>query len=386
MALEEKIVAASLLSLAAIVLVFLLNDSARSAIPRSPSVLQQQQQEHPPLKVFLLAGQSNMQGHGYMSLKNEEGQYYNGTLNWMVETYPDLYGKLQTGFDEETNTTEWAVRKDVWISYNRQKIGDVKADMNQYGPLVPGYGGDPGQQDTQLGPELGFGWTIGDALEGQQILLLKVAWGGRSLAVDFRPPSSSNGTTGLYYESMIANTYRTLSRLSELFPGYSGRYEVAGFVWHQGWNDGCDRNMTSEYEYNLANLIRDVRHDLGIPNLPVSIAVSGFEGYANKTHPSRDAIVDAQFAVANATKYPEFAGTVSAVQTRGFERDPRPDSPGTQGYHWNNNCETYWLIGQAMAKAMVDMLKDSSNTPQSSLSWMPSFFRGRQVRTSIAEK
>ena len=293
-----------------------------------------------------------------MSEKNEQGRYYNGTLNWMVETYPELYGKLQQGVDPITNATRWVPREDVWITYNRQSVGDVRADINQYGPLVPGYSGDPGQQGSQLGPELGFGWTLGDALPpGQQILLLKIAWGGRSLAGDFRPPSSDNRTTGLYYESMIGNTYRTLSRLPDLFPGsYSGSYELAGFVWHQGWNDGCDKDMSAEYEYNLANLIRDVRHDLGVPDLPVTIAVSGFEGFSNKTHFTRDEVVNAQFAVANATKYPEFAGTVRAVQTRGFLRDPRPSSPGTQGYHWNNNCETYWLIGQAMAKVMLDML------------------------------
>ena len=289
---KEFFLAMSLFSLgaAAILLLFTVENSNNrsTAVPKimlHSHHQQQQQQQPPPLKIFLLVGQSNMQGHGYMSEKNEQGQYYNGTLNWMVETYPELYGKLQQGVDPITNATRWVPREDVWITYNRQSVGDVRADINQYGPLVPGYGGDPGQQGSQLGPELGFGWTLGDALPpGQQILLLKIAWGGRSLAGDFRPPSSDNGTTGLYYESMIGNTYRTLSRLPDLFPGsYSGSYELAGFVWHQGWNDGCDKDMSAEYEYNLANLIRDVRHDLGVPDLPVTIAVSGFEGFSNKT-------------------------------------------------------------------------------------------------------
>ena len=126
-------------------------------------------------------------------------------------------------------------------------------------------------------------------------------------------------------------------------------------VWHQGWNDGCDVNMTAEYETNLANLIRDVRTDLGVPNLPVSIGVSGFNGWKDD-HGRRDAIIAAQLAVANSTKYPEFAGTVATAETRGFARPPLPESPGTQIYHWNNNCETYWLIGQAMGEAMVQLL------------------------------
>ena len=228
-----------------------------------------------------------------------------------------------------------------------------------------------------MGPELGFGWTLGDDGD-ENIVLIKIAWGGRSLAVDFRPPSSG-GTTGLYYESMLATTFKTLSRLSQLFPDYNNRqdnddtdygnakigHEIAGFAWHQGWNDGCDFNMTAEYESNLANLIRDVRTDLGVPDLPVSIGVSGMNGW--KDPPSHDnideppdrrtAIIAAQFAVANATLYPEFKGTVASVETRSFHRPPKPASPGDQVYHWNNNCESYWLIGKAMGQAMINLIR-----------------------------
>ncbi|CAB9507943.1 Domain of unknown function (DUF303) [Seminavis robusta] len=302
----------------------------------------------PPVKVFLLAGQSNMQGHGYMLVQDDKGSYRNGTLEWMVATDPTKYGKLK---DSNGN---WTVRDDVWIAYNRQNIGNVRVEMNQFGPLTPGYGGDPGQQGQQMGPELGFGWTVADGLveqqEQQQILLVKIAWGGRSLAGDYRPPSSG-GDTGIYYQTMIANTYKTLAHLDQYFPDYDGRYELAGFAWHQGWNDGCDVNMTAEYEFNLANLIRDVRKDLDAPNLPVSIGVSGMDGWRH--NPRRDGIIHAQFAVA---KYPEFKGTVESVETRDFLRPPLPESPGKQSYHWNNNCETYWLIGKAMGEAMLGLL------------------------------
>ena len=322
-----------------------------------------------PLKVFIMVGQSNMQGHGYMNVKDDAtGQFRNGTLEWMIQKFPKEYNKLKSA------DGSWKARPDVWITYNRQNIENVRVEVNQFGNLLPGFGGDPGQTD-QMGPELGFGWTMAEALNKdnvqqqqqqqppkQQILLLKVAWGGRSLAVDFRPPSSG-GVTGLYYETLMAQIFRTLSRLPQLFPKYAttsiGSYELAGFVWHQGWNDGCDVNMTAEYEFNLANLIRDVRTDLGVSKLPVSIGVSGFNGYTPE--PRRDAIIAAQFAVANATKYPEFAGTVVAVETRGFVRPP-PLSPGTQSYHWWNNCETYWLVGKAMAEGMIQLLRLSQSS------------------------
>lgn len=330
----------------------------------------------PPLKVFILSGQSNMQGHGYVLNATK-----NATLEWLVANDESEYGKLKSPDDGE-----WVAREDVLITYNRQSIGDMAPVVNQHGFLLPGYGGDPGQTG-QMGPEMGFGWTVADALvhggdvgstsvsssragevapetllrgryqqqhlHQQKILLLKVAWGGRSLAVDFRPPSSG-GEVGPYYTALVDDVHATLSNLSSLFPSYSGSYELAGFAWHQGWNDGCDLNMTAEYEANLANFIRDVREDLGVPSLPFSIGVSGMSGYSPGR---RDDIVDAQFAVANATKYPEFSGTVAAVETRDFVRELPPHSPGNQGYHWMNNCESYWLVGQAMGQAMVRLLR-----------------------------
>ena len=54
----------------------------------------------------------------------------------------------------------------------------------------------------------------------------------------------------------------------------------------------------------------------------------------------------------NAEKYPEFAGNVASVELRGFHFDMEK-SPGNQCYHWNNNAQSYWLGGQAMAKAFL---------------------------------
>ncbi len=64
-----------------------------------------------------------------------------------------------------------------------------------------------------------------------------------------------------------------LENIKTDFPTYAGQgYELAGFVWYQGWNDGVDpKNAVPEYEQNLVNLIKDVRKDLKAPNLPFVI-------------------------------------------------------------------------------------------------------------------
>ena len=84
----------------------------------------------PPLKVILMVGQSNMQGHGYMLKQDDDGNYLNGTLPWMIETYPEKYAKLKD------TTGNWTVRNDVWIAYNRQNLDNVRSEINQHGPLM----------------------------------------------------------------------------------------------------------------------------------------------------------------------------------------------------------------------------------------------------------
>ena len=100
------------------------------------------------------------------------------------------------------------------------------------------------------------------------------------------------------------------------------------------------------------HLVKDLRKEWKVPGLPVSIGVSGFGGRRQKVD-RRLGIIAAQHAVA---RRPEFKGRVVSVETRDFFR-PREESPSGQGYHWNGNAETYCLIGEAMAKALLDVVR-----------------------------
>ena len=106
-----------------------------------------------------------------------------------------------------------------------------------------------------------------------------------------------------------------------------------------------------EYEKNLSYFIRDVRKDLHAPLLPFVIAETGMSGPEEK-HPRALSLMAAQAAVA---KKKEFKGNVAFVETKNFYRPPEV-SPSRQGYHWNNNAETYFLIGEGMGKAMLSLL------------------------------
>lgn len=280
-------------------------------------------QAAPPVKVFILAGQSNMEGAGRVEgdPKRNGGK---GSLSYLAansEKFKHLKDK----------DGKWIARDDVSIWY-----------LGRKGKLAPGFGA----KGSSIGPELGFGHVVGEAFE-EPVLLIKTAWGGKSLQKDFRPPSSG-GEVGPYYIEMVKHVKVVLADLKKLFPDVAAvGYEIAGFGWHQGWNDGCGMPATLEYEKNLANFIRDVRKEFGVEKLPFVIADSGFGGVNQKVE-RRLKIRAAQAAPA---KYPEFKGNVVCVQTESFFRSPE-ESPSRQGYHWNGNAETYYLIGESMGEAI----------------------------------
>ena len=300
------------------------------------------------VKVFILAGQSNMEGQGIIAAdpKRNGGK---GSLEYLVKE-PHTAARFSRLVDKEG---KWVVRDDVWISY-----------LDRQGPLTVGYG----PKQDRIGPELGFGWEVGNAYQ-QPVLLIKCAWGGKSLAVDFRPPSSGKipyslgekqdaeiatdpNIVGKYYREILTLTKAALARVKELVPGSDGDYEIAGFGWHQGWNDRINDKFNAEYETNMANFIRDIRKELGVDNLPFVIAETGMSGLEEK-HPRALSLMKAQAAVA---EQPNFKGTVAFVGTKGFWR-PQEESPSGQAYHWNTNAETYYLIGESMGQAMKKLLE-----------------------------
>ncbi|MCA9171487.1 MAG: hypothetical protein KDB23_27650, partial [Planctomycetales bacterium] len=232
---------------------------------------------------------------------------------------------------------DWRERDDVWIHY-----------LDRKGHLRPGYGARP----DRIGPELGFGTVVGDHFAAP-VLLIKLAWGGKSLAVDFRPPSAGGDGPGAYYKELIERTRHVLAHLDQELPELAGKQvELVGIGWHQGWNDRINQAFNDAYTTNLAHLIRDLRRDLNAPQLPFVIAETGMSGRDEK-HPRALSLMRAQAAVA---ELDEFRGNVAFVGTRDFFR-PANESPSGQAYHWNSNAETYYLIGEGMGQAMLTLLK-----------------------------
>ena len=288
-----------------------------------------------PLKVFILAGQSNMQGHAAIS-----------TFDSMADdpkTAPLL--KEMLGPDGKPRVCE-----NVWIT-SVGCLGDAYTDLTEAkGKLTTGFGAP----ENKIGPEFTFGLTMEKRLN-EPVLIIKTSWGGRSLHTDFRPPSAGpfvlaketqelwdkhpkgahgipkvedrpkfyaekTAATGVYYREMIAHVQKVLKDIKRVVPDYDEKqgYELAGFVWFQGFNDYVDggvypnQGMAGGYDLYadlLGHFIRDVRKDLSAPKMPFVIGVMGIDGMkGNKNAP----MMHFREAQRKPTTLDEFKGNVFA--------------------------------------------------------------------------
>jgi Carbohydrate esterase, sialic acid-specific acetylesterase len=288
-----------------------------------------------PLQVFILAGQSNMQGHAQVRTFEHIG---------MDPATKPMLAEMQNADGSPR------VLDRVWIS----SIGC--ADSEQTGKLTTGFGAS--QNGPKIGPEYTFGITIQKFVKGP-ILLIKTSWGGKSLNTDFRPPSAGpyvfNETqlgnfqkqgkditaitaekekaTGVYYRLMVEHVKSVLADIKRVVPSYdaSQGYELAGFVWFQGWNDMVDsgtypkRDMPGGYDaysHTMAHFIRDVRKDLKAPKLPFVIGVLGVGGPTSEYGPDQQRYKPThdnfRAAMAAPAELPEFKGNVARVLTEQY--------------------------------------------------------------------
>ena len=323
-------------TLTAFILVFLC-----SACNESPN----------PVKVFILAGQSNMSGHGEM----ESGD--KGNLSWLMKNTDNPRFKKLMGPDGK-----WTERNDVFIYTANNKVSfSIKGEDNfTFGPLSAGYGA----YKHTVGPELMFWNVLGDYYD-EDILIIKTAWGSKSLGYNFLSPSAINKSgyvpespkdKGFYYKKMMDIVSKVLGNIGEYVPGYKGQgYQIVGFGWHQGWHDRGNEEFVAQYTENLKYLINDIRKDLNEPELPFVIATTSMD--LSTEYPLSLKLVEAQKAIMN---FPEFKDNVGIVDTKGFFKKPEDSPSKKQNYHWYRNAGSYCEIGEAMGEMMWKLTKDSN--------------------------
>jgi alpha-galactosidase len=323
------------------------------------------------VKVFILAGQSNMEGKAANALLEHQAA--------APET-KELFAHLR-------KDGKWIVRDDVFIKF-----------LNRSGGLTIGYG-----SPNKTGVELEFGSAMGDYFD-QPVLLIKAAWGGHSLYQKFRPPSAGlpsdallqkeleqaqqrvknnneknkkndplptiddiKAPYGSSYRNMMKEVQETCADYATMFPALQGKkLELAGFVWFQGFNDMFGEAAPGEYQANMKHFINDVRKDLKAPNLPFVIGALGQNG----STPAQGGMLQVRNAQLAMNDVAEFKGNVKAIRTDVLaDKEAERLFPGWQNhfeqwqkvgsdrpYHYLGSAIWFNRIGAAFGEAMRELL------------------------------
>lgn len=278
-----------------------------------------------------------------------------GTLSTLVK-HGGLYPYLMN------DRGQWVARDDVWYK------GVVTATGSRW----------LGVSGGRIGPELGFGHSVGNHIE-QPVLILKTSQGNRSLSWDFLPPGSErfefggkiyagykdsplawnkgsepkpiNWYAGKQYDDCFRAAHEVLDNFDDQFPHWKGRgYEIEGFAWWQGDKDRYNEAHAQRYEQNLVHLIKTLRKEFNAPDAKFVVATLG-QSAKDSAAGNERLILDAQLAVDGTTgKYPEFEGNVATVYTHPLSQG------GASNSHYNGNAQTYMDVGLAMGNAMVQLL------------------------------
>ncbi len=326
-----------------------------------------------PVQVFILLGQSNMVGLGKVK---------GGEIS--LEHAVKVKKKYQYLVDD---AGAWLERKDV--RFVRYMSG--KGPLNNEWMTVKG---------NTMGPELGIGHPLGNAIEAP-VMLLKCCIGNRALGWDLLPPGSErfefvakdkagvekklvyagykdrpefwemdpakglktepapwvdkkgkpiDWYAGKQWDYDIGDAKKALANLEKHYPGAKG-YEVAGFFFWQGERDAGNAGHAARYEKNLVHFIKMVRKEFNAPNAKFVLATMGESVKGSGGNGGQ--ILNAHLAVDGASgKYPEFKGNVATIYTH-------PMAQGGSGNgHYGGKAEVYMDVGEAMGKAMVELLKN----------------------------
>ena len=223
---------------------------ANSSVPRSPS------SQNPPIKVYILAGQSNAVGynnikelHDYKTYLTQDSSKLSRVIFWPGSN-------ARQGFENRWTNLQPGV-----------------SDISSEEPYKNG----------SFGPEIGFALTLQKLQPDEKIAIIKYAEGGTGIArsqdyTDYIPalkdfddkgrnwyPSSEGKEGGLLYTSLINNIKNGLTALNSR----GLKYEVAGFLWMQGEHEaGISKKMAEDYGTLLSLLRESIRRDLKLKELP----------------------------------------------------------------------------------------------------------------------
>lgn len=351
-------------------------DSVQGASPKGGAVAGSADMTK-PVQVFLLLGQSNMVGLGKVTgseISLEHVVKHGGKYRYLLD-----------------GNGEWVERGDVRYARVMSGRGGGMQRLNNEWMTV--------KACKTIGPEFGIAHLLGDAIEAP-VLILKSCIGNRSLGWDLLPPGAEryeflvkdkagvekrmvyagykdrpeswemdpalglktqpgpwldkagkpiDWYAGKQWDDDLAHAKVVLSELEKHYPG-ANKFEVAGFFFWQGEKDAGNPGHASRYEKNLVHFIERLREAFNAPRAKFVLATMG-ESVKGADGPAGDVLAGQLAVDGTSGKYPAFRGNVTTVYTH-------PMAQGGSGNgHYGGKAEVYMDVGEAMGRAMLDLLK-----------------------------
>jgi hypothetical protein len=318
--------------------------------------------------VFVLLGEGNMVGMGHVRGDVE------GTLEYTVFKKRRFTHVVDRFFD-------WTTRSDIRsVHVVGGGDNDFVVERNEWLGMYP--------DRRHIGPELQFGYVMAELLESP-VLIIKSCSIGMSLGRDLLPPGSpsfeqdgftyagygesperwksgserapsKNWYAGKDYDVVVNNALRVLSDIGTYYPGAT-TYKVAGFVWWQGESDASVPPLVPHYEENLVRLLQNLKQSFHVKDAKFAIATIGTDGY--DMHDDALQVLEAQLALNQHDKYPQYASTVRVVDIRSSWHPPlngrfqgEDEDNVDYGSSYGHNAETVMEVGNALGLAMANLL------------------------------
>ena len=192
-----------------------------AALTFSPACALHAAESSKPVKVFLLAGQSNMVGADARPERIDEYPMFKGVGAPQPEVlYTYLGSKAESGFK----------------------------------------GWEPLRPLQSFGAELTFARRV-RAHDDAPVAIIKSAIGGTTVAFDWNPDAPEKG------QKLYPRTLQLVRGALQELEQRGVRYQLEAVLWHQGENDMLDRNLNPNYAAGLTKLITRLRTDLNAPEL-----------------------------------------------------------------------------------------------------------------------
>ncbi len=282
-------------------------------------------------RLYVLAGQSNMEGFGYVA-----------------DIPPSLRGTMEG----------------VWIYHGNTAPDGAQVDgRGMWRELRPGHGvgfasdGAENRYSDRFGVELTFAAAMAEAYPGERIALLKYARGGTAIdtaaAANFGAwdPDFEGGNGVNQYDHFLAALVSALSVRDIDGDGQEDALVPAGILWMQGESDAAaTADVALSYGRHLKRLMDLFRAALRTDDVPVAIGRISDSG--NDTSDGKvwnyGAIVRGQQAAY--VRDDRYAALVTSTDSYGYSDTWHYDSAG------------YLDLGRTFARAIVSV-RDRATRP-----------------------